>query len=571
MRRIKDPGIAGRPHEHGQVIVLFALMTTVVLALSALVIDSGMWMVAQRNYQNVADSAASAGAAYLQGNGGCGSLNVNTCGRAAAARYVQNQLGVTGLVAAATANNLDRYSITPAGGTVPYLISIASPPGAATGSTYPGIYATDPSKIYIAIQANDRSYLAGAIGITSRTITGWATANKPGGGIGRLTLATLRPSTATADPPSGAPNTVRSILLSGGSVIKISSGDVASNWNYGISGGSTQLQVASGNVWYGASCVTSCGYAANQINVGPSGSPPNTTISLKALPALVTDPNYAPPAGIPVVAHFNPTAAVPLGDYGGIVNSSTVTFSPTQWNGTLTEASCPAGSPAIGPGVYSTIVLPSKGCLILDPLNHHNGAVTTPLSQTEKPGIFYVTDQLRIDNALVWGEGVTLILRPAKNCASPVMTWPPCQAFDFSAGGGPTAMILNQTESKGAWTTSGASPYAWVSGSWEYATGVSGFGMAIYVVTPERACPSCTGKASSYVFDFSGSATASWNGMMYAPRDNVSLSGSSGQSAVGSIMAWTVSISGGGSIGGSFFRGGAADSTCFCLVEPTVP
>src|SRR5689334_16709151 len=51
--------------EPGQVLVLFALILVVLLLVSALAVDYGGWLVARRNYQNVADAASLAGAQQL--------------------------------------------------------------------------------------------------------------------------------------------------------------------------------------------------------------------------------------------------------------------------------------------------------------------------------------------------------------------------------------------------------------------------------------------------------------------------------------------------------------------------
>jgi Flp pilus assembly protein TadG len=63
--RFTAPLQARNGDPRGQVLVLFALMLVVLLLVSALAVDYGGWLVAKRNYQNVSDAAALAGAQQL--------------------------------------------------------------------------------------------------------------------------------------------------------------------------------------------------------------------------------------------------------------------------------------------------------------------------------------------------------------------------------------------------------------------------------------------------------------------------------------------------------------------------
>jgi Flp pilus assembly protein TadG len=139
-----------RHREDGQMLVIFAICLTAIIAMTGLVIDGGMTFVQQREQQNVADAAALAGAyAYV---------NSDNAGDAAPAAQ-----------AAAAANG---YSSGADGVTVTVTTSVSSGAISVTATV------TKPH----------RNYFSGIVGFTSWPVTTTATAQ---GGMPNAALGAM--------------------------------------------------------------------------------------------------------------------------------------------------------------------------------------------------------------------------------------------------------------------------------------------------------------------------------------------------------------------------------------------
>ncbi len=168
---------ARRRDAKGQVLVLFALVLVVLLLVSALAIDYGAWLVAKRNYQNLADSASLAGAQLLtrplantclRSDGT--TVSKNECARQASWESIRKALNLsvnpTGQAAASSATPYEENG---------YRIWVASPPSQA-GSAWLGKI-TGPGVVYVRVEHAGASYLSRLASVGS-VVTSWATAGR---------------------------------------------------------------------------------------------------------------------------------------------------------------------------------------------------------------------------------------------------------------------------------------------------------------------------------------------------------------------------------------------------------
>ena len=190
--------MAARHTPRGQVLVLFVLFLLVLLGISALAIDYGSWLLTDRALQNVADHAALAGAAAFddrtsQGNcsGGSGAAQC-IAGREQAWASLNNDLA---LGMSVTTINCLSTTDSPAAGetdssralsgscssgsviTFRHTIWVSTPPpNAGRYTNYGGRYASNFGIVWVRVDRAVRSFIGGAIGITPKPRTGWATA-----------------------------------------------------------------------------------------------------------------------------------------------------------------------------------------------------------------------------------------------------------------------------------------------------------------------------------------------------------------------------------------------------------
>ncbi|HXI45186.1 MAG TPA: hypothetical protein VNH13_02700 [Candidatus Acidoferrales bacterium] len=244
----------------------------------------------------------------------------------------------------------------------------------------------------------------------------------------------------------------------------------------------------------------------------------------------------------------------------------------------------PPPPPMIPPGLYRSILIPDEtgvhGCAILDPTAYYGGG----LKQYQMPGVYYFKDasgggknaQISIgDNSFLIGDGVTLVFDS---------NWPDPTGTGGSAGahgiqiGSSGALIVNSGISGGYNPSDPLSslPHDALSAAWQVdptnpSTGISSWG------GPCTTGASCTVPRASYIgqsgsdrgvsfyfkpktngstdqadFDILGRfsmggnvAGISFRGILYAPFDDVQISGANGFDTVGMVLAWTAKFNGG--------------------------
>ena len=501
----------------------------VLLGFTALAVDYGTYLLARRHYQNVADAAAIAGSTYMSRPITAAKQNQ---ARTAAWTSLQTQLNFTDAEPSA-AQLLGGYVVSNG-----WTVWIATPPTAA-GANYRGdANISGSSSVWVQVQKPNPSFLASYFGVGGRNIDGWATAGNQPSRWAVLALCT------SAGP---CPANVESIVLAGtNTTLRIIDGDMGSNWGFRINGnGPNRLQLPGDSRAYIAELVPAyCGASTFLCYPNPNVSDGSGTAKLvQTLPAIVADPAYAVPTWIDETTGLTP--AVPWrGDasHDVIVPNGTGTVT----NPAGTNVGCAGGFTRIGPGRYRDLDIRANSCVILDP--------TLGLTNGQRPGIYVITRNFDIGNgSFVIGDGVTIFWTNTAN--------------DFNPGGG--IVINNGNASQagipagdakfGAWTSKGLTTWtvADLAGTTTWTTPpTTDPGIAFFV----RA-----GASTTTTFNMSGTSPLMFKGILYGPKDNVGVSGSGSQAAVGQIIGWTVTYNGNTTITQQF--DGPAEAVSL-LLEP---
>ena len=553
---------APRRGPRGQVLALFALFLVVLIGATAVTVDYGTWLKSRRDYQNVADAAVLAGGGFL-------SRPIDNTKREFARRAAwdslnaQLSLGLTN----GQLNSLDS-SNTPAGAPEVfngYRLWVSTPPIGAT-SRYPGLFTGASDRYLFAwVEKDNPSFFSRVFGQGDRTVSAWATA---GVFPSQFALITLR---RQGQGPNSAPSDID--LDGNNTVLEVVDGDVGGNWGMKLTSASSLWLSGDADAYLVdyVSCGNSC-WSPNQVSSGPPGF---VLENPQQMPNLIDDPNYPLPAALSALP-TTPTTAIPKGGGTDVPPPADRFADLTITNGSISGLGCSATSPRIGPGFYDDINV--SGCLILDPLHTYSdpndsvapfgdfGLANVP--ETQQPGIFYITGALNVNNgALVVGDGVSLVLRDQVQPGLVVSGGANGGIVDINTGA--ESVLGNQVMKKAAFKTDGSYSYTFNAtlGVWEYTADnndKSTTGVAIYVVKPAQ-LGNNTSDASTASVTIGGGAALSWEGILYAPRDNIKLSGQPNHNAIGQFISWTVMITGGSTIRQIYDGPGEAAAR---LVEP---
>ena len=563
----------------GQILALFALFLIVLVGFAAVATDLGSWLKVRRDYQNAADAAALAGVSFL-----VGTSPDRASARLAAWRSLESQLGVT----TPCTNPLTPCGDTPATSPVvvgPYSLWVSTPPIGA-GAKYPGASTGSADRtVFTWIEAQNPSFLARVFGINGSQISAWATA---GLFANKWAVITLR-------QPGQAGPAQPSINLAGTTVkLTVVNGDVGGNYDMKLNSSTNLVLPGDAQVYLHdyVSCGQSC-WGNTQINDGNG----NLKVA-RQLPGPVPDPFYPAPTSV-ASGPTGPTLALPYG-YGpanaadtksgnGNVNLGSGGDNPDSAH--LPSVTTPGGvqtcdtakAVRIGPGYYTNISVNGSICLVLDPTYRHTclslgtgsgfcSDVPTAVPQTQLPGVFYINGTMSVKGGgMIVGDGVTLVFRPLPS---------PNDNGQFTAGGGassPGIVALNSTETSGAWTRRGVSPYTWAttgcsfgqSACWQYTSAYQSdptqLGMAVYVMRRDQLGGSVPADDNTSVVKINASAALTWTGITYAPHDNVSLAGQPGHQGVGQLVAWTFTFNGQTDVMQTY---GGPDNGLPLLIEP---
>ena len=166
------------------------------------------------------------------------------------------------------------------------------------------------------------------------------------------------------------------------------------------------------------------------------------------------------------------------------------------------------------------------------------------------PGIFYVNGDIDVNtNAMIVGDGVTVILRPASSNPGNQLTVSGGGVVDLNRGKTPN--VGSAPQKLGAWMRNEASTtYAVGHRVGEMGSTTSSLqadpnkvGIALYVIKREQ-YSSVAADDSSDVIKINAGAALAWAGITYAPHDNIELSGQPGHDAIGQFVSWTFKFAG---------------------------
>jgi Flp pilus assembly protein TadG len=284
---------------------------------------------------------------------------------------------------------------------------------------------------------------------------------------------------------------------------------------------------------------------------------------------------------------FTSTAGTPVAERGGGVSWAEIQHPDPE----------PALTPMIPPGYYRSIVLPDNTCAILDPTAEYSS-----LRRWQMPGIYRFggsgpsnNKKIKVgDGSFLIGDGVTLVFD---------QDWPASGSNQGVAIGANGALVLNTMRVAGSppctdpafpETTNtnesvplSALPYSSVCAAWAIDptvllgirpgqsawhacddanpdnpsqcvsrasyNPVSGYRGVTFYFTPDGNWT----KAHANItiqnrFEMQGGSTGNeagiaFRGVMYAPYDDVKITGANGFSTVGQVLAWTAKFNGGGS------------------------
>ena len=488
----------------GQVLVLVALMLGILIASVALTADYGIWLNSRRSYQNAVDAAVLAGGAQLQ--------RPTTPAERQLARQEAWGTLERELELDPTAIDEVAWSASNTPAAAPHLITMpdgydyqlwVSTPPIDAGSRYSGAYTAADSRTIFARVTRQRPLFFGRI-ITSSApeVSAWATA---GLHPNRFAVITLRKN---GQPTNGNPT---DLDVNGGTVLRVLDGDLGGNWGLSVNGVGSQVLLepddaaiylveptsgqTGGNNWTTSQVVNSSGTYV----------PPQPY-------AEVPDPNYPAPC-----VTYGVAPGTCLMDRG---NVNITAGSPSVRVGD----DCPVATAVkLASGRYNNITIRNGKCAILDP-------AFDPVAGKNN-GVYYITGTLDLNNgALLVGEGVTVVFDSGAN-------------LDMNAG---ATLSLNddpagcsgQNCKFAGWTVNGR--LNWTSGvspTYTVPTDPNDRGLAIYVMKDTSPATDILQMSSGSGIDFKG--------IIYAPWDNVKLSGQPSHNDLGQTVTWTLMLTGG--------------------------
>ena len=514
----------------GQTLVLFALFLVVLIGSAALTIDYGTWLKSKRDYQNAADTAALQGATFL-----VKPINVTKQGQARRAAWNslnrQLNLGVpsTTIDTWVAAGNNGGAAQTSGG----YRMWVSTSPNGA-GAKYPGAQGANASAVFVYVEKNGRSFLSSIFGQADPNVGAWATAAS---GPNRFAVITLRKN---GDPTNGNPT---DIDVNGGTLLKVSDGDLGGNWSMSINGVGSKIQfTSSSSDTYGPylteNAPSPATWTASQVVDGS-----NSPVPVNYIPE-VPDPNY--PA---------PCLTYSVGGTTCLEDRAVAGFPP---NATTDRSgdTCPVGATVdrLPSGRYTDIKIPNGKCLVLDPL-------LLPVAGKYN-GIYYITGTLDINNSgLLIGNGVTLVFARGAD-----LNMNAGASISLNSGAGFGSSSCTPQCKYGGWTSKGG--YQWSTGVAPTYNGVPADlfakGIAMYVCKSTGACDA-GGTASTNIVQLSSGSGLDYLGLVYAPYDNVKFSGQPTHKDIGQLVAWTVMFTGGVEIDQTY---AGPDSGTPYLIEP---
>lgn len=481
---------ARRPE--GQTLVLFALILTVLVGFSALVVDVGWKYASERQYQAVTDAASLAGAQDLQpvSRGAPPTFSDYTSARVNALRVVLDSMIGPGASAPGCLPAADIVYCPLPGGQ--FRVSIRTPS--------PNCVDCVPARsVQVTIhEPNHQVTFAQVLGQTT-----WHLSRTSVAGLTyapNYTIVALRPV-----KPVGATTEIRDIRLDGGTQVIVRNGDVGTNSNMDYASCTSLVKLDPG------------------YNTYHFDSPPSWLVlcakpDAKPVGSMIADPGYVIPAA-PSPVHSSLVSARDADPVcQALVTAKIVT---TANYGSLVPTVPGSGGIAWGkvkcynPGTYNV------------PLGDGPGELTVL-----KPGLYYFNQGLDIKSSIIGGYDPTEL--------GVSLVFPRLQEFKQANG----AVILNAGTK---WRNpAGAEPATAPA-----MTGTTPNLKITLIVQRDSNCevklPYNTGcgDLSNKTIKLTGGTAMYLAGVQYAPSDNVTVTGnSSGDGYIGQIWGWTLDYKG---------------------------
>ncbi len=327
-----------------------------------------------------------------------------------------------------------------------------------------------------------------------------------------------------------------------------------------------------------------------QVRLLPAtGSTPLAVDTLRTLTDTPTRYEFTVGAGVIPNAQYNSLRLEFTFSQTGTNNDAMERGGGVSWAEIEHPGPQPALAPMIPPGYYESIIIPDGACAVMDPSGEYSG-----LKAYQMPGIYRFggngnTNDWKIKlgtDAFLIGDGVTLVFD---------YNWPDSGSNKGVATSADSALVLNTMRVPGvppctptetetltvneSAASLGLLQYSAVCAAWgvdtTVTTGIRPGGMAWPTCTTTSAI-SCIDRTADYdpipnyrgiTFYFNpdpgwSTAHASMNprnrfemqgndagmafrGVLYAPYDDIRISGGNGFSTVGQVTAWTVKFNGG--------------------------
>jgi hypothetical protein len=512
-----------RSMEAGQVLVITAVMMTVLIGITALAIDVSASLLAERSQRSVADAAALAGAQSLQKPDSRelpGSAE-QAAAQANALHVLEERLG-----GAAGAGNCYVAAGCVLTGT-PYRVSIQTPS--------PSCVDCVPRRaVQVSVwQPNFGLTFGRLMGpqswtVRSTSVAGMVVAPQYG-------LVTLRPSELR---PNGSDANVDDLRVTGGSVVVVGNADVATNSNAVCSGAASgseiRLETAAGfdihHFGAGAAWLTPPGNCVNP--------PPGFQVT-----TLVADPEYSIPDRDDALDEFD---TVVDGEADAATCEAEQLLVPDAYRELKTNQQIndplQVSVTCLQPGIYGekvTVQDPSSGL---------------PNALLLLPGVYFFDAGLDVASTIIGGyeankPGVALVFLEARNSSGipgqfQTSSNDSLVALNFGNAYCPPSGPACPTGAD--WADPADSPDGPVQTPEPNAT------LLTVMVEPDPTCevvsppPTACRETFNQTLKLTGGGNIYLAGVQYAPSDNATLTGSSGQeSDVGAFWAWTMEFNGG--------------------------
>jgi len=506
----------------GQVLVITALILAVLIGFTALAIDVGMGFLNERWQRSVADAAALAGAQSLQtpDSRALPGPDEQLDARANAMIVLEDQLGGTPGSGDCFASAGCELSGTP------YHVSVQTPS--------PSCVDCDVRRaVQISIWQPSFGLVFGPIlgidewTVRSTSVAGMVVAPQYG-------LVTLRPSELR---PNGSDANVDDLIVTGGSIVVVGNADIATNSNAVCSGSNSEIRLDSVG-----------GFDIHHFGAGAAfvPPPPHDCVNPPAgfqVTTLIADPEYPIPGRTGAVTYNN----VVDGEADAATCAAEQLLVPDAYRELDTDKqvndSSQVSVTCLQPGIYR------ENVRVQDPSSGLPNALLL------LPGVYFFDAGLDVASTIIGGyeanqPGVALVFLEARPGGSGIpgqfRTSSPDSLVALNFGnlfcpaGGPACPPL------AAWASPAAGPDGPVQTPGPNST------LLTVMVVPDETCevvsppPTACHENDNKTLALTGGGNIYLAGVQYAPSDNATLKGGSGQASdVGAFWAWTLTFDGG--------------------------